>query len=286
MGHPFRTLNWVTFAHQARDTATVGALLPFFRFGRVNASKRHGWICGNLSWPRENIFRVSFFVQGGAPYSSKRHGDTCALAAVAITSFGLKWRAQNRVREVSRLRRENGQMLLQADRRLAAMGSAPSASCSGYNQTQAVRPTSPTAPVEYRDEGQATPLAALHTFARACDRGDTARLVSLLYFDPETRAKAETYRASLPEGAQAHWPSVETLAAEIFAGDALHHPYPSVDILDTAKVEADDDQRVRLVGAGARPRGSEYQQTAEGWKRVVTSQMVDRYLAAHRVSGQ
>ena len=85
--------------------------------------RRHA-LCADCSDERRAAVRGRFGSLCSS-MTSLKSSVVAALVAVAVTSFGLRWRAQHREREASRLRHENGQMLLQADRRLAAMDSAP-----------------------------------------------------------------------------------------------------------------------------------------------------------------
>jgi len=130
----------------------------------------------------------------------------------------------------------------------------------------------------YRNEGNATPQAALQTFAWACDRGDTETVNRLLHIDAGARPKAEAFMASLPEAGRAQWKNVDEMAATVLIRSNMARPYPNADILETATVESITADRVRLRLPNVPKDGTEYQQTAEGWKYVLTEAVVDGYI--------
>jgi len=142
---------------------------------------------------------------------------------------------------------------------------------------------------DYRREGQDTPVAALQSFAWACDHGDLATMQQLIVFDAAARTKAAAYLASLPANVRAQWSSPEAMAAAMLVADGIDHPYPIAGILAQAKTEALSAERVvlHLPDTGLREH-SEYQKMSEGWKYVITEEMVDRYLrrAAQRAAAK
>lgn len=149
------------------------------------------------------------------------------------------------------------------------------------NQAEPIasRPTQPaSASADYRNEGQATPLATLQTFAWACDHGETATIVKLLYFDKEAREKAAAFMASLPEHTRAQWKSPEEMAATYFAATQIDSPYPDASILQTATIAPTSETRVTLRLPGTLKDNSQYQKTGDIWQLVVTETMIHNYL--------
>jgi hypothetical protein len=130
----------------------------------------------------------------------------------------------------------------------------------------------------YRNEGNATPLATLQTFAWACDRGDTETVGRLLHIDPAARPKAEAFMAALPESARAQWKTVDEMAAALLTRSVMASPFPNSDILATATPEPVGEDRVRLRLPDVPKDGTEYQRTADGWKYVLTDRVVDAYI--------
>lgn len=126
-------------------------------------------------------------------------------------------------------------------------------------------------PALYRNQGQATPVATLQTFAWACDEGDVAALAKLITFDGDSRARAAAYLAQLPESQRAKWASPEELAATVCIAGYLRWPYPAADIIDLATLETISADRVRLRLPGTTLDGGNYQKTADGWKFVIPS---------------
>lgn len=204
-----------------------------------------------------------------------------ALATVAALFF----LHQSRAREARSLRDENDRLRRTAFERLhpalAAPASAPATTAAAAPTPAPVDSTTrPPAPAPlYRDEGRATPLAALQTLAWACDRGDDATVSRMLYFDPAAQKKAEAYFASLPADARAHWPTVNDMAATLLTRDIMEHPFPAAEILATATTEPLSPDRVVVRLPGTPKDGGEYQRTATGWSYAITEAAVDAYLA-------
>jgi hypothetical protein len=210
-----------------------------------------------------------------------------AFLAVAVTAGGLHYFQQGLAREAGRLRAENSRMLAEASQRqqtrMAATRSAapsPEAVTSAAANPAAVAVATPaTKPAEYyRNEGNTTPLATLQTFAWACDRGDTETVGRLLHIDAAARPKAEAFMAALPAQARAQWKTVDEMAAALLTRSVMASPFPNSDILATATSETISESRVRLRLPDIPKDGTEYQQTTEGWKYVLTESVVDAYI--------
>jgi len=192
------------------------------------------------------------------------------------------------MREARRLQEQNDRMRLEAYQRtkareagaepmVAAETSAPKTMAPSVVPAGAA--TSTPRPVEYyRNEGNATPVATLQTFAWACDRGDTELVSRLLFIEVAARPKAEAFMASLPGNLRAQWKTVDQMAAAILTESIMAQPFPNADILETATSEQVGADRVRLRMPTISKDGTEYQKTADGWKYVITEKVVDNYL--------
>jgi len=138
---------------------------------------------------------------------------------------------------------------------------------------------SPVLDTEYRIEGQVTPINALQSVAWACDHGDAATLQKLVVFDEAAREKATAFHASLPAELRAQWASLEAMAAAVIISDTLNNPYPVAVILQQAKFEQINPERLLLHLPDTRCDGAVYQQTSDGWKFAITEEMVDDYIS-------
>lgn len=210
------------------------------------------------------------------------------LAAVA-TVAALFFFNHSRAREVASLRHENDrlrrvayELLHPAPAHESLAGPAPTATVPARGAPNP-DPRPPASSVSlYRDEGNATPLAALQTFAWACDRGDAAAVGRMLYFDPAAQKKAEVYLASLPDEVRSRWKNVNDMAATLLTGDVMEHPFPAAEILATAVTEPISPDRVIVRLPGTPKDGLEYQRTTTGWSYAITEAAVDAYLAKRR----
>ena len=214
---------------------------------------------------------------------------TAALLSMIVTAGGLYYVQQARAQEAGELQRQNDRMRAEASRRhLAAAAAsatqvAPVLSASAATGDATLRAISapdpaPTPTEYYRDEGNASPLATLQTFAWACDRGDTATVRRLLYIDAAARPKVEAYRASLPPAARAQWANADEMAATVLTRSVMERPFPNADILETATIEPLTPDRIRLRLPDVPRDGTEYQKTGDGWSYVLTEKVVDDYL--------
>lgn len=212
-----------------------------------------------------------------------------AVLSAAVTAGSLYYIQRHRGREAANLRRQNNAMRVQINQRWHERIPA-----TATTETGAVRETSAPAdnapmpgrsPVEnYRNEGRATPLAALQTFAWACDRGDVDTVRQLLQLDPGARSQIAAFRATLPESARAEWKTVDEMAVAMLTINIMFSPFPNADILATATPEPIREDRVRLRLPGLPKDNTEYQRTAAGWSYVLTEAMVDNYIRRYRES--
>jgi hypothetical protein len=213
-----------------------------------------------------------------------------ALLSAAATAGGFYYFQQSRAREASRLQAQNSRMLAEASQGQQTRMAAAKPVAATSNTSAAIpksafvaAASSTTKPAEYyRNEGNATPLATLQTFAWACDRGDTETVGRLLHIDAAARPKAEAFRAALPESTRAQWKTVDEMAAAVLTRSIMASPFPNSDILATATPEPISEDRVRLRLPDVPKDGTEYQRTADGWKYVLTETVVDAYINQSR----
>lgn len=208
-----------------------------------------------------------------------------ATLSAALTAGGLWYFHQTREREVRTLRSQNHQLRLEIQQRARAVQPAPptGAATDTARGSEVSAPAAPApAPSYYREEGNATPQAALQTFAWATDKADVACVLRLLYLDSAARPKAEAFWAALPEKAKAQWKTVDEMAAAVLTHSFMRRPWPDAEILAAAKFEAISDGRVRLQMKGMPYNGTEFQQTGAGWKYVLTAAAVDAYIQQSR----
>ncbi|MGH7996044.1 MAG: hypothetical protein ACREFX_06815 [Opitutaceae bacterium] len=108
----------------------------------------------------------------------------------------------------------------------------------------------------------------------------------LLLFDSDARAKAKAFFDSLPAGARARWRSLDDFAATVMVAAVMQHPFPAAQVLDLATSKPLGADRVQIGGPGTGPFGLIFEKTEDGWKRVITGVLVDRYLARMRTASR
>ena len=228
---------------------------------------------------------------------------TTVPVTVMLTLAGHHYVQQGRQQEATRLRAENDQLRwkISQQRRVqlekAGVPEPPAeagviSDTTPTEMSESRRRTAPAAEIsrvpgtEYRKEGQTTPIAALQTFAWACDHGDTATMIQLIRFDDVARRKAVDYIATLPKELQTQWNSPEAMAAALVTDDGIQEPYPGAAILALAKIEVISEGRVALLLPGTNRERTEFQITADGWKYAITEKMVNDYIAENDVKAQ
>lgn len=217
-----------------------------------------------------------------------------AVLATVLSASGWQWhQRQARAEEAGRLREENNRLRWEAGQRLAARravlqpgGQEVARSTSAEAVLHpAGSPAAGAASADrgnqgnYRNEGQATPHAALQTFAWACDQGDEELMQRLLVFDDIARKKIEAHFAGLPPKARPTGLSLEAMAAALYVSDGIQHPYPVAEVLALARFEPLSPERMILRLPGSKNGdGYEFQKTTEGWKVAITEAVVDDYI--------
>lgn len=214
-----------------------------------------------------------------------------ALLSAVATAGGLFKFQQGRRHEVSHLKAMNNQMRVEAyrrnqDRLIAAAPRVTAPATAPADVTLTTPKLVRSAVDYYRNEGNATPLATLQTFAWACDRGDTELVGQLLHIDAAARPKAEAFMAGLPENARTQWKTVDQMAAALLTRQIMTQPFPNADILATATVEPISEDRVKLRMPNVPKDGTEYVKTVAGWKYVLTEKVVDNYIRQMRESAR
>jgi len=207
-----------------------------------------------------------------------------SVLSAALTAGGLWCFHHARVREAGALKSQNHRLRLEARQRASALPPTPAAGVPiATAAPAAAAPVTPApAASNYRDEGNATPLATLQTFAWATDQADVEGVLRLLYLDPAARVKAEAFWAALPEKAKGQWKTVDEMAAGVLTHSFMRRPWPEAGILATAQFEAIGTERARLHMAGMPYNGTEFQKTGAGWKYVLTEAAVDAYIRQSR----
>jgi hypothetical protein len=207
---------------------------------------------------------------------------SAAIVAAALTAGGLKYREQGLDGEVRRLRRGNNRLRSEAYRRQANRTTIPAPEAPVAVAAPAAKPTeaAPRAVEEYRNEGRATARAALQTLAWCCDRGDVAALVQLTQLEPEARAKAEAYYASLPADVRSRWKSADEMVATLLSMATQMSPFPSADVLDAAAMEPAGDDRMLLRVPGTNKDRLPFRRAADGeWSFVLDAALMDQLFA-------
>jgi hypothetical protein len=211
-----------------------------------------------------------------------------ALASAIFTAGCFYFVHYRRAAEAAGLRNANNRMRFQASQRQQAQTQEDTpmaadvvvAPASDPMIARAGTPVPNPAPIgDYRNEGQATPLATLQTFAWACDRGDTETVAKLLCFDGASRVKAESYLATLPEKIRAPWNSPEEMVATLLTSTNMKSPFPNATILAKAAITQISEERVMLRLPGTLKDRTEYQKSGGIWKYVITEAMIDAYMA-------
>jgi len=207
-----------------------------------------------------------------------------ALASAVLTAGLLYYINQQRAHEAAVLRRNNNLMRVQASQRHQTRSAAlapPARSSPAQPEEPGATPPEP-APVaaaeNYRNEGRATPRAALHTFAWACDRADAATVSRMIHFEPAARELAEVLLAGLPESERAKFRTVDEMAATMLTLNVMAHPFPNAAVLDAAMLEPLGEERASLRLPGTAKDLIQFQKTGEGWKYVITDAMAEAYL--------
>lgn len=208
------------------------------------------------------------------------------VISTLVTTGGLYRHQQGRLREARHLQAQNNRLRLEANQRVhdqsaAVPRPAPTPQAMTDRPALVAAPVSPE-PEHYRNEGNATPRAALQTFAWACDRGDIEAVGRILYIEEAARPKVAAFIAALPENVRSRWKSADEIVAALLTESVMARPFPRADILETATPEEAGAGRIRLRMPNVPRDGTEYQQTAEGWKYVLTEKVVDAYIQQAR----
>ncbi len=205
-----------------------------------------------------------------------------AVLAAMLTTAGLTYRQQQQDSEIRRLRRENTRLRSEAYRRHATAAAPVASAASEVDRTSLAKPAEAAVRrvEEYRNEGRATARATLQTLAWCCDRGDVVALVQLTQLEPEARAKAEAYYASLPADVRGRWTSADEMVATLLSMATQMSPFPSADVLDAAVMEPVGKDRMLLRVPGTNKDRLPFQRGADGeWSFVLDAALMDQLFA-------
>jgi hypothetical protein len=96
---------------------------------------------------------------------------------------------------------------------------APDTDRNSNDQDVSLRPGTWTPTTAWKNQGQATPEAAVETMLWAAAGGDLSALKNTLALAPDTQSKAADLLASLPSGISETYASPEDLMALLVAGN-------------------------------------------------------------------
>lgn len=131
----------------------------------------------------------------------------------------------------------------------------------------------------YHNAGWATATAAYHTLAWLCDRGDAEALAEAIMFEPKAREWIVAYHGQLSPEARARWQTPEQMAAALYVSAVMMRPFPAAAILELAEEEQVGPGRIKIRLPGTGKDGLQFQQEPDGWRFVITEEMVNSYLA-------
>lgn len=128
----------------------------------------------------------------------------------------------------------------------------------------------------WKNQGRATPEAAVETMLWAAAGGNVGALKDILVLGPETRSKAVEILASLPNTPHQDFASPEELVAVVVAGNV---PLDSAQVV--ARQQSQDDQvteYLRLKDSSGRTRQVylSMQKAPDGWQLMVPRSAVDQ----------
>jgi hypothetical protein len=129
--------------------------------------------------------------------------------------------------------------------------------------------------------GQQTPGDAVQTLLWATFRGDDRALTNALLLEPEARAKAAGFLATLPESAREKLPTPESFAA-LFLAEGLTN-VTAVRIGDATAIDP-DNATIRVEGIIGRDLQLPARLTSHGWQIVVGEKQVDWAIARLRAA--
>jgi len=206
-----------------------------------------------------------------------------ALVSTAVTAGAYNHFQMKKAHEVEWLRDQNTELLYQAYAKHRNQTPPPNDAIANSKSTTSgvaasAQPAARNPTENYRNEGQATPAAALQTLAWACDRGETEVLAKLILIDPAARSKAEGFLSHLSHAEEARWKSVDEFASTQLAFSGMVSPFPNADVLEIARFESISADRTQYRLPGTRRDRMEFQKVGNDWKVVVTEPMVDLFI--------
>lgn len=133
----------------------------------------------------------------------------------------------------------------------------------------------------WHNVGRATPEAAFQTELWAEDRQQVEVAAAMLTFDPAARERLTALIASLPEKSRSTYVSPEYLAALLMTGSGDPTPFAGLQVLSADPRSGDlIALRTRWQYTDGQVRENEwlFQRDADGWKRVLQSDMVEKLV--------
>lgn len=185
--------------------------------------------------------------------------------------------------EIARLRREHDRLLAlqRAEIGLGAVRNEgrqapPGTGLYSNDQNISLRPGTWTPAAAWKNQGQATPEAAVETMLWAAAGGDLSTLKNTLALASDTRSKATDLLASLPAAASQPFASPEDLMTLLVAGNV---PLDSAQVV--AKQINKDGQvieylRLKDSDGRTRPVFLTLQKVSENWRLMVPASALDQ----------
>ena len=195
---------------------------------------------------------------------------------------------KDRGEEIARLHTEHDRLidLRQAEIGLGAVHDvgrqrAPDPDRNSNDQGISLRPGTWTPAAAWKNQGQATPEAAVETMLWAAAGGDLSALKNTLALAPDTRSKAADLLASLPPAASQTYASPDDLMALLVAGNV---PLDSAQVV--AKQINQDGQVIeylRLKDSDGRTRQVflTLQKLSDSWRLTVPAFALDPIAQAN-----
>jgi hypothetical protein len=225
------------------------------------------------------------------------------LAIVVSTALGIYWgvekhttdilqahldAAKDRQEEIERLRLEHDRLLRvqpSEDDLERLRATVRTARQDGRDTDERANPGAGslmpgiwTSTAAWKNEGRATPEAALETFLWAASGGNVASLKDTLVLAPETREKAAEMISRLQDSSRQLYTSPEDLVAVVVAGIL---PLDSAQVV--ARQQNQDDQvieylRLKDSNGNTRQVFLPLQKTTDGWQMNVPPSAIDQMV--------
>jgi hypothetical protein len=208
-----------------------------------------------------------------------------AFAAALLTACALFLFSRHERQEIQLLNTANEKLridLLAQSRSEAPLAPGRLEPAAAANSGEPTQPDPKPVVTVYRNEGNATAVAALQTIAWACDRGDTKTIAQMLAFEGDGRGKIAAILPQLPASLRTEASTPEELAAMVIVSGFVRRPFPAADILARATTTPLENDAVKLRLPGTTVDGGVYRKTDAGWKFTINEASVDAQIAKLR----